>query len=221
MSSSEGPERRTDLPQPEGRGPLPTEEEGRRTILIAAMIVSIVALGYVAVLLVGGQALRGLPGARQIQEAGRAIGEVIGGNGGPVVQLPPLQSSQQAAAQASPTPIVPRATTSPSVIPPDPDEPSLVTFTIEYENTTGTRLTGVKITNDIPSGSSYRQGSATPTAEFNKDTLIWNLGTLDAGQKGSVSFQVSTNKKGRITNRAVMTSNEAPAAEIESSATVG
>lgn len=217
------------MSKPEGLGPdqkasaessnqrTPAEEEGRRTLLIAAVIVSIVALGYIAVLLAGGRALRGLPFAEQIQEAGKAIGEVVGGRG-PAVQLPPLQTQEEVAARASPSPVVPRATLSPTVIPPAPEDPSTITFTIEYENTTGVRLTGVKITNDLPSGVAFK--SANPAGSFDGKKLVWDIGILDPGQKGSVSFQVVTNKKGRITNKAVMTSNEAPATTIESSATV-
>lgn len=108
------------------------EEESRRTILIAAVIVSLVALGYVAVLLVGGRALRDLPFAKQIQEAGERIGEVVSGPQ-PIVPLPPLQTAGPAAGRPTPTPVVvARPTLVPTVIPPAPDEPSLVTFTIEY-----------------------------------------------------------------------------------------
>lgn len=215
--SAEGP-KNSDVDRPDETKPRsPAEEESRRTLLIAAVIVSIVALGYIAVVLAGGSALRRLPGAKQIQEAGEAIGGALGGRG-PTVQLPPLQTREQAAAQASPSPVVPSIFLSPSVIPPAPDDPSLVTFTIEYENTTGVRLTEVRITNDVPSGSAFQ--SATPTAAFDGRRLVWDIGTIDPGQKGSVRFQVSTNRKGRITNRAVMTSKEAPPSSIESSATV-
>lgn len=218
MSSMDAPEQRQPEETAGDRAQTAAEEEGRRTLLIAAVIVSLVALGYIGVLLAGGRALRGLPFAKQVQEAGRAIGEVVTG-GQPGVQLPPLQSRVEVVTQASPSPVVPRPIQSPTVIPPAPDEPSLVTFTVEYENTTGVRLTGVKITDDIPSGTSYRQSS--PVADFDGKRLVWNLGTLDPGQKGTVAFQVSTNRKGRITNKAVLTSNEAPPSQVESSATVG
>lgn len=217
----------SDANNTEGPGPSPDaeetllEDEGRRTILIAAVIVSLVALGYVAVLLVGGRALRDLPFAKEIQGAGERIGEVVGGRQPAVALPPPLQTQGPVAGRPSPTPVVAaRPTLSPSVEPPAPDEPSLVTFTIEYENTTGVRLTGVQITDDIPGGATYRNGSASPPATFDGRKLTWNIGTLDPGQKGAVSFQVFTNRKGRITNEAVMTSNEAPSSKITTSATV-
>lgn len=217
MSKPEDPRPEDKTPEATSTPRTQAEEEGRRTLLIAAVIVSIVALGYIAVLLAGGRALRGLPFAEQIQEAGKAIGEVVGGRG-PAVQLPPLRSEEEVAAEQSPTPVVPRASVSPTVIPPEPDAPSTVTFTIEYENTTGVRLTGVRITNELPAGSAFK--SANPSGSFDGKQLVWDIGTLDPGQKGSVSFQVATNRKGRITNKAVMSSNEAPSSTIESSATV-
>lgn len=194
------------------------EEESRRTLLIAAVIVSLVALAYVAVLMVGGRALRGLPGGRAIQEAGERIGEIVAGRP-PAVQVPPLEAGGPVGLKPSVTPVVP--VLSPSVEPPAPGDPSTVTFTIEYENTTGVRLTGVRIKDDLPGGTSYKQGSANPPASLTSGTLTWNLGTLEVGQKGSVAFQVTTTRKGKVTNTAVLESNEAPSSSITSSATVG
>ena len=197
----------------------------KRTAWILVLIIGLVAFGYTAVLFVGGKALQDAPLARPIQRFKRGL-ENLSRAEPPksLSRLPPLTGGSALGPTPSPSPVAPRVTPSaslsPSAIPAKPDDPSVVTFTIEFENTTGVRLTGVKITDRVPSGTSYRAGSASPAAGFDGSQLVWDIGVLDPGQSGKVTFQVSTRLKGRISNRATITSNEAPASFVESSATV-
>ena len=201
---------------------LEEERRGRRTIGITILIIAMVALGYVAVLYLGGNALQDAPFAQAIRQARERFEEIITFE--PPKSLPPaLTSEGDDVIRLSPSPVIavqPTPSLSPVFRPPAADAPSLATFTIEYENTTGVRLTGVTISNEIPSGTNYRSDSGSPGAQFDGRTLVWNLGTLETGQSGSVRFQVATTRTGRIVNRAVMRSNEAPEAVIENSVNV-
>lgn len=194
------------------------EVSARRWAALLGVAIVIVALGYVAVIFVGGEALRLAPFGQQLINLRERLGEAIAPEP-PSVMLRPLEPRGVGAVEASTSPIVAaRPSLSPTVVAPAPDAPSVVTFTIEYENTTGVRLTGVQISDRIPSGATYVSGSASPTASFDGSQLVWNLGTLDPGQSGKVSFRVTTRRE-QLTNKAVMTSNEAPPSEVESTAT--
>lgn len=200
----------------------PEEEiSARRWAVLLGVAILIVALGYVAVIFVGGEALRLAPFGQQLIDLRERLGDVIAPDS-PSVTLRPLESGGVGVGtQTNPSPIVaaePSPSLSPTVVAPAPDAPSIVTFTIEYENTTGVRLTGVQITDRIPSGATYVSGSASGAGSFDGTQLVWNLGTLDPGQTGKVSFRVTTRRE-QLTNKAVMTSNEAPPSEIESTAT--
>jgi uncharacterized repeat protein (TIGR01451 family) len=198
----------------------PRDKDPRRSLIMGAAALMLVVVGYLIVLLIGGQALRNLPGARIIGRIGDKFGDIQ--DRSPArVPLPALQATPGGAEPAA-SPVVTRPSpkASPSFIPAAPDAPSTVTFTLEYENTTGVRLTGIRLTDKIPTGTSYRTGSATPDASFDGATLVWHIGTLDPGQTGKVTFQVQTNRNGRISNKATLFSNEAPPSEVESSATV-
>lgn len=212
------------MSESQGREAAALEEErrGRRTIGITVLIIAMVALGYVAVLYLGGNALQDAPFAQAIRQARERFEEIITFE--PPKSLPPaLTAEGDDVVRLSPSPVIavqPSPSLSPVFRPPAPDAPSLATFTIEYENTTGVRLTGVTITNEIPAGTNYRSDSSSPGAQLNGRTLVWSLGTLEVGQSGSVRFQVATTRTGRIVNRAVMRSNEAPEAVIENSVNV-
>lgn len=200
----------------------PTPEAGKRTAWIMLLLISLVVLGYTAVLLIGGRALKDAPLSGAVERLKKGI---TGFTEPPqTLRGPQALSPRNLVPTSSPTPIAPRVTPSPTlspkVIPPEPTDPSLLTFTIAFENTTGVRLTEVKITDKIPAGTTYRQGSASSGGIFDGTQVSWNIGTLDPGASGKVSFQVFTRLKGRITNEAVLTSKEAPPSSIKSSATV-
>lgn len=198
------------------------ERDRRKTILMTLSAILLVAVGYVVLLLLGGRALDRLPLAKQIGAIGEGIRDITEFDPGSSRPIPALANPEAGGVLASPSPVVarPSPSASPSFIPPAPGDPSEVTFTIEFENTTGVRLTGVRLVDRIPSGTVFRSGSAVPGASFDGAQLVWDIGTLEPNQVGKVSFSVLTNRTGRISNRAVMTSNEAPSSEIESSATV-
>lgn len=198
-----------------------TPGRARRLLIITFGIVLLVALGYISVLFIAGNALQGAPFAQQILGVRDRIGDII------AVEPPsslPGRVLQPEEVPISPSPVVasprPSPVLSPTFVPPSPDAPSTLTFTVSYENTTGVRLTGVKITDRIPSGTSYISDSADPAASLNGNDLVWDIGTLDPGVEGSVQFKVITFRKGLITNKAVLTSNEAPPSEVESSGSV-
>lgn len=195
----------------------------QRVLAITALIVVLVALGYATLLFLAGNALQDAPFARQIfgvRERLRALTTVE-----PPRALPPILEPEEGI-QTSPSPVVaspiasPSPTLSPTFIPPSPDAPSVLTFTINYVNNTGVRLTGVRLTNDLPPGTSLIAGSPTPPASFDGTRLVWNIGTLDPDVGGKVSFRVATRRTGTITNTAVMTTNETQPTSISSSATI-
>lgn len=198
-------------------------EERRRTVGVLLLIIVLVGFGYTAVLFVGGKALQDAPLARPIQRLRQGL-ENLSRAQPPrsLSQLPPL-IGKALVPTASPSPVtpnVPSASLSPSPVPAKPDDPSTLTFTVEFENTTGVQLTGVRIIDPIPDGTFLVSGSPSPPAAFDGEQLVWEIGTLAPGQSGKVSFKVATNLKGKVTNRATITSNEAPASTVESSANV-
>ena len=203
------------------------QEEGRRrTGWVMVVIVAVVAFGYAAVLFIGGQALQDAPGAGPILKLKQGLENIT--NAQPprgLGALPPLTGGKSSTPLPTPSAIFPRRlvpspTLSPKVVPPASDAPSVVTFTIEYTNDTGVQLTQVKISDKIPSGTTYRTGSATQPFDFDGNQLVFNIGTLAPGQSGKVSFQAFTRLKGKISNKATLTSAEAPASTIDTTATV-
>lgn len=203
------------------------EEPGRkrRMGLIMALTVGVVVLGYLTVLFLGGRALEKNPFTQTLHKIQSGLKSLNNSEPPRGLAHPGPLIGSEVQVGATPSPIQPRVTPSPSpslsprVIPPAPDAPSTLTFTIDYENTTGLRITGVQITDRVPSGTAFKEGSPSPPASFDGTTLVWNIGTLDPGQTGRVSFQVYA-RSTRVTNRAVMTSNEAPPSSVETSATV-
>jgi uncharacterized repeat protein (TIGR01451 family) len=204
------------MSEPSARTPI----RGRRLLFFTIGIILLVAVGYISVLFIAGNALQGAPFAQQILGVRERLGGLISVE--PPRALPPILQPEEIPISPSPVIASPRPSPilSPTFVPPSPNSPTTLTFTIFYENTTGVRLTGVKITDNIPSGTTYVAGSSDPTASFDGGTLVWNLGTLDPGVKGSVQFKTTTFREGVVTNKAVMTSNEAPPSEVESSGSI-
>ena len=71
-----------------------------------------------------------------------------------------------------------------------------IEYTINYSNLGSLPLTGVTISDLIPSGTNYVAGSASAGGSFSgggdngRGIVNWNIGNLGAGQTGSVSFSV-------------------------------
>lgn len=202
------------------------EEEPRsrtkRTVAIALLIVFLAALGYAAVLFVAGSALQDAPFAGQIgaiRERLRSLTSVE-----PPETFPPVLEDDRGI-EISPSPVVasplPTPALSPSFIPPSPGAPTVLTFVVEYQNTTGVRLTGVQLTSTIPEGTSLVARSPSPPAAPEDGRLRWDLGTVDPGAGGRVEFQVLTNRRGVVTSEATMTSNEAPPSQTTTAGRVG
>ncbi|MEW6189180.1 MAG: hypothetical protein AB1466_03590, partial [Actinomycetota bacterium] len=67
------------------------------------------------------------------------------------------------------------------------------TFTITYKNTGNADLTGVVISDQIPGGLTYVDGSASHGGVYDPSTrtITWNIGTLTPGSSGTLTFQVT------------------------------
>jgi uncharacterized repeat protein (TIGR01451 family) len=77
------------------------------------------------------------------------------------------------------------------------------TYTITASNTGGTSLTGVTITDQIPSGMSYV--SSSPTGSVSGNTVTWSLGTIYASQSRQVTLTLRGNTAGTWNNYASLT----------------
>jgi len=66
-----------------------------------------------------------------------------------------------------------------------------VTYTLVYRNQTAAAITNVVITDAMPTNTTYVPGSATGGGVFSGGRLTWNIGTVAAGGRGSVSFRVT------------------------------
>lgn len=64
---------------------------------------------------------------------------------------------------------------------------SYMTYTISYSNAGGSAATGTIVQQNVPSGSTF---AATESGTFVSPTITWTLGTLEAGQSGTVTFVV-------------------------------
>lgn len=189
-----------------------------RTAFAIVLAVLLVLAGYVAVIVVGGEALRAAPFGRFILEARSELEQLFGFEP-PEVVLPPLQDVIQ---PTLPSPFVaPEPSPSPAPVPSPisvPDEPSVITFTIDFENNTGVMLTGVRLVNPLPAGTAYR--TSRPAGSFDGQQVTWNLGTLAIGERGRVILELATRRRGVVRNRATMISEEAPPSGVESSVTI-
>jgi len=91
-----------------------------------------------------------------------------------------------------------------------------VTYTLAYTNTGPGEVTGVTLTDPLPTDVSYVPDSAGDNASYDAstNTLAWSLGTLAAGAQGTVTFQTTVNPACTnpfISNTASITCSEAAA----------
>jgi len=89
-----------------------------------------------------------------------------------------------------------------------------LTFTITYKNTGNADLTGVVISDQIPGGLTYVDGSASHGGVYDPSTrtITWNIGTLTPGSSETLTFQVTVDNTafGVIENIAVIRCHEIP-----------
>ena len=73
----------------------------------------------------------------------------------------------------------------------------VITYTINYANPSDVNLTGVVITDNLPTGITYQANSCLPvdrcTYNSTTRTLTWNIGSLASKATGSVSFKTAVN----------------------------
>ena len=65
----------------------------------------------------------------------------------------------------------------------------ILTYTIDYANNTEEKGT-VKIEDKIPEYTTYVENSADPAGTFDGTKLTWEIADVEAGGKGTVTFQV-------------------------------
>ena len=84
---------------------------------------------------------------------------------------------------------------------------SVLTYTISYKNPEA-EATTVTISDKIPKGLDYVEGSAGNNASYDADnrTLTWTLENVPAGKKGEVSFKASVNESAveKVENKATI-----------------
>ena len=86
-----------------------------------------------------------------------------------------------------------------------------ITYTISYENGNPTDVTGVTITDTLPTEVTYV--SCTGGCSQSASTVTWNIGTLTPGQSGSVTLTVNVNsgtEGATIHNIATIDSGQTP-----------
>jgi len=68
---------------------------------------------------------------------------------------------------------------------------SIVTYVIQWRNTTDATALGAIVEDVIPAGTTYEPGSAEASGgRFDGSGVTWELGDLPPGASGTVSFQV-------------------------------
>ena len=91
-------------------------------------------------------------------------------------------------------------------------------YQLEVTNTGSADATEVVVTDELPEGLLFLQG--TPTERGNKP-LLWELGTIRPGQTQRIVYEVTAEKRGVLTNSAVATARGNLRQTASHSATVG
>jgi uncharacterized repeat protein (TIGR01451 family) len=87
-----------------------------------------------------------------------------------------------------------------------------LSYQLTVTNTGSTELTGVVLTDTLPTGLEHATG---------KNPLTWEVGTLAPGQSRQVAYQVVATKVGRLCNQATATAAGGLRDQAESCVTVG
>jgi len=82
----------------------------------------------------------------------------------------------------------------------------LLTYQLTVTNTGATELTGVVLTDKLPTGLVHSSGQR---------DLSWDLGTLAPGQSRSVDYQVTATSAGKLRNKAIATAAGGVRDEVE------
>lgn len=84
----------------------------------------------------------------------------------------------------------------------------VATYTLVYSNAGPAPATGVVVTDLVPSGLSIVLPVVPPTSSQIGNELSWNIGSLSAGQVGTITVRVNAGSAGAFTNRAGVRANE-------------
>jgi fimbrial isopeptide formation D2 family protein len=86
------------------------------------------------------------------------------------------------------------------------------TYTISYNNTNTFQVTGVTITDTLPTDLDYVSNTGGGSYNSGTGTITWNIGTLNAYESGSVTLTVRVNSNavlgGQIDNPSTINANE-------------
>lgn len=99
-------------------------------------------------------------------------------------------------------------------------------YALHWANTGNATLTNVVLTDTIPVGTTYIEGSATTdhnaTVSLEGNTLVWRFAKIDPNTKGIYTFSVRINDdtRGVVENTAVITSDQAGPEESTVTTTV-
>ncbi len=66
----------------------------------------------------------------------------------------------------------------------------LITYTLIVTNTGNAPANNVRVSDSVPTETTYVAGSATPALESGPSPVVWNVGTLNPGQSKTVKFVV-------------------------------
>ncbi|MCX5849995.1 MAG: hypothetical protein NTW65_11185 [Deltaproteobacteria bacterium] len=89
---------------------------------------------------------------------------------------------------------------------------STINYNLSYRNIGNQTAHGVRVTDQMPSGTAYVAGSATAPGILNANVLIWDIGDVTAGSRGELTFQVRVSSLAvsgqQINNQASIISTE-------------
>jgi uncharacterized repeat protein (TIGR01451 family) len=95
-------------------------------------------------------------------------------------------------------------------------------YTVTVTNRGADPLTGVFVTDPIPTGTTYVNGSAQPAATFANNALRWDIGNLEVGGVRTMTFRVTINADAprELVNTAEVRTNETPPREARATTVV-
>ncbi len=93
-----------------------------------------------------------------------------------------------------------------------------LTYQIDVSNSGNSELTGTQLTNQIPEGLEFLTSKPSTLGE---NPLVWNIGTIAAGQSKRFEFQAAAKKTGDFINKATVTCASGIKKESSSKVKVG
>lgn len=79
-------------------------------------------------------------------------------------------------------------------------------YTITVTNNGPSNATGVKVTEKLPDGLKYVSDNS--NGKYNKNSGVWNIGSLKSNETQTLKLTVVVTKEGKITNAVAVSANE-------------